>query len=59
MTENFVRVAEIDGQPVAMAVGFPDINEDIRGLNGRLLPLGWLKLLCVLWCTFLKQLELR
>jgi len=34
-----------DGQPVGFALALPDINVLLRGLNGRLLPLGWLKLL--------------
>lgn len=42
---EFVRIAEIDGEPVAMMLFFPNLNEAIRDLNGRLLPLGWLKLL--------------
>jgi hypothetical protein len=41
-----VRIAEIDGEPAAMVVVFPNINEMIKDLNGRLLPFGWLK---VLW----------
>jgi hypothetical protein len=40
-----VRIAEVDGEPVAMMVMFPNINEMIRDLNGRILPFGWLKLL--------------
>jgi GNAT superfamily N-acetyltransferase len=40
-----VRIAEVDGDPAAMIVMFPNINEIIRDLNGRLLPFGWLKLL--------------
>jgi len=40
-----VSIAEVDGEPVAMMVMFPNINEMIRDLNGRLLPFGWLKLL--------------
>lgn len=42
---DLVQIAEFDGSPAAMIVGFPNINEAIRDLNGRLLPLGWLKLL--------------
>ena len=42
---NFVRIAEVDGDPAAMMVVFPNLNEAIRDLNGRLLPLGWLRLL--------------
>ncbi len=40
-----VRIAEVDGEPAAMMVMFPNINEAIRDLNGRLLPFGWIKLL--------------
>jgi hypothetical protein len=42
---DFVQIAEIKGKPAAMIVGFPDINEAIVDLNGRLFPFGWLKLL--------------
>jgi len=42
---DFVRIAEVDGEPAAMMVAFPNLNEAIGDLNGRLLPLGWLKLL--------------
>jgi len=40
-----VRIAEVDGEPAAIIVMFPNINELIKDLNGRLLPFGWLKLL--------------
>ncbi len=41
-----VLIAEgSDGSAVGFAVAFPDLNVLLRGLNGRLLPLGWLKLL--------------
>ncbi len=40
-----VRIAEVDGFPAGMIVLFPNINEIIKDLNGRLLPFGWLKLL--------------
>ncbi len=43
--EELVKIAEIDGQPVAFIVVLPNINEAIRDLNGRLLPFGWLKML--------------
>lgn len=43
--DDFIQIAEIDGEPVAMIVAIPDINQAINGLNGRLLPFGWLKLL--------------
>ena len=42
---RFVLVAELDGEPVSMAICLPNIDEAIADLNGRLLPLGWAKLL--------------
>jgi len=43
--DNFVQIAEVDGEAAAMIVCLPNINEAIRDLGGRLLPTGWLKLL--------------
>ena len=40
-----IAIAEIDGEPVAMAVSLPNVNEAIHDLGGRLLPFGWAKLL--------------
>ncbi len=40
-----VSIAEISGEPAAMAVSLPNINAAIADLNGRLLPFGWAKLL--------------
>ncbi len=34
-----------DGQAIGFAIAIPDVNVLLRGLNGRLFPLGWLKLL--------------
>ncbi len=42
---DLVKIAEIDGKPVAFIVLLPNINEAIRDLSGRLLPFGWAKLL--------------
>ena len=42
---ELVRVAEIDGEPVAFMITIPDINELIRDLNGELFPFNWAKLL--------------
>lgn len=33
------------GRPVGFAIAIPDINQLLKGLNGRLLPFGWIKLL--------------
>jgi hypothetical protein len=43
--DDFVQIAEVDGEAAAMIVCLPNINEAIQDLNGRLLPFGWLKLL--------------
>jgi len=42
---ELVRVAEVDGKPVAFMLTIPDINELIRDLNGELFPFGFVKLL--------------
>ncbi len=34
-----------DGEAIGFAIAIPDVNVLLRGLNGRLLPFGWLKLL--------------
>ncbi|HFD79104.1 MAG TPA: N-acetyltransferase [Gammaproteobacteria bacterium] len=43
--DDFVQIAEVDGEAAAMLIVLPNINEIIRDLDGRLLPFGWLKLL--------------
>ena len=43
--EDLVRIAELDGEPVAFMITLPDINELIADLDGRLFPFGWAKLL--------------
>ena len=50
--DDFVQIAEVDGVPAAMIVVFPNLNEAIRDLDGRLLPFGWLKLLWRLKVAF-------
>jgi hypothetical protein len=42
---DMIAVAEIHGEPAAMALCIPNINEAIADLDGKLLPLGWAKLL--------------
>ena len=40
---NWFMVAENEaGETVAMALTFPDINQVLKKMNGRVLPLGWL-----------------
>jgi len=42
---EFAAIAYYNGEPAAMAVSLPNVNEAIADLNGRLLPFGWAKLL--------------
>ncbi len=44
---DLIRIAEVDGKPVAFMITLPDLNEAIKPLRGSLLPFGWAKLL--LW----------
>lgn len=43
--EDLIRVAELDGEPVAFMITLPDLNEAIGPLNGNILPFGWARLL--------------
>lgn len=43
--DEFIHIAEVDGEPAAFIVLLPNLNEAIADLNGRLLPFGWAKLL--------------
>lgn len=45
LVDDLVALATVDGRPAAMMVALPNLNEAIADLGGRLLPLGWLKLL--------------
>lgn len=40
-----VAIAEYQGQPAAFAAIFPNLNEAIRDMRGRLLPFNWIRLL--------------
>lgn len=42
--DEFVQIAELDGEPVAFIVALPNLNEALKDLGGRLLPSGWFKL---------------
>lgn len=43
--EDLIMITEYDGVPIAFMIVLPDLNEALKGLNGSLLPFGWLKLL--------------
>lgn len=40
-----VLLAEVDGEVAGFIVVIPNLNEIIAGMNGRLFPFGWMKLL--------------
>jgi len=42
---EMTQVIEIDGEPVAVAVALPNLNEAIKGIDGKLLPMGWARLI--------------
>ncbi|MDC0886687.1 N-acetyltransferase [Altererythrobacter sp.] len=39
------RIAELDGKPVAFMLTFPDMNDVLQKIDGKLLPLGWFHML--------------
>lgn len=43
--EDLIRVAEVDGEPVAFMIVLPDINELLIEMDGSLLPFNWARLL--------------
>ena len=55
--DDLIRIAELDGRPVAFMITLPDLNEAIRPLKGSLLPFGWAKLL--LWLRAPKVRTMR
>ncbi|WP_170005180.1 N-acetyltransferase [Pseudopontixanthobacter vadosimaris] len=38
---ELVRIAELEGEPVAFMLTLPDMNEVLSRIDGRLLPFGW------------------
>ena len=45
LDEEWTFMAEKDGEVIGAALTLPDINQVMADLNGRLLPLGWLRFL--------------
>ncbi|MGB3712305.1 MAG: N-acetyltransferase [Erythrobacter sp.] len=43
--EDLNMIAEVDGEPVAFMLTFPDINDVLARIEGKLWPTGWLPLL--------------
>ncbi|RKQ71552.1 hypothetical protein DES40_0877 [Litorimonas taeanensis] len=48
-------IGYIDGEPAAFICMIPDLNELTKGLNGKLLPFGWAKLVWRLKVSGAKQ----
>ena len=40
-SRDWFMIGEIDGETVAMAISIPDVNQVLKKMRGRLLPLGW------------------
>lgn len=43
--DEFIQIAEVDGLPAAFMAVLPNFNEVLSKFNGKLLPLGWLRLI--------------
>lgn len=55
--EPLNMIAELDGEPVAFMLTFPDINQVLKRINGKLFPFGWFHLLR--WLRFPKGAGMR
>jgi GNAT superfamily N-acetyltransferase len=40
-SREWFMVAEKDGETIAVAISLPDVNQALKKMKGRLLPLGW------------------
>jgi hypothetical protein len=49
---ELIRIAEVEGEPVAFMMTLPDLNEMQKDLNGELYPFGFVKLLWRLYGGF-------
>ena len=38
---ELIFLAEVDGEPAALAITFLDFNEIVKKMNGSLFPFGW------------------
>lgn len=42
---ELIKIAELDGKPVAFLLCFPDINGILAKIDAKLLPFGWVRML--------------
>ncbi|HEY5314823.1 MAG TPA: GNAT family N-acetyltransferase [Pirellulales bacterium] len=45
LVPELVVLAEVDGQPIGVALGLPDYSPRVKQIGGRLLPFGFVRLL--------------
>jgi hypothetical protein len=43
--EELNMIAEVDGRPVAFMLTFPDVNDALARIKGKLFPFGWVHML--------------
>jgi hypothetical protein len=43
--EELNMIAELDGRPVAFMLTFPDVNDALAKIRGKLFPFGWITML--------------
>ena len=58
--EDLIRIAELDGEPVAFMMTLPDFNriqKQVNGKSGKPSPLGWIKL--ALWLKKPRPADMR
>ena len=55
--EELNMIAEVDGRPVAFMLTFPDLNDALARIRGKLFPFGWITLLR--WLRFPRGAGMR
>lgn len=45
LSDDYIQIAEVNGEPAAFMVVLPNLNEVLAELNGSLFPFGWIKLI--------------
>lgn len=55
--EEIIRIAELEGEPVAFMMALPNINQITKSMKGSFFPFGWAKLLW--WLQFPKSKIMR